>query len=84
MIDVGPLRRSYTMAGLDEKDLTPTPIPLFERWLKDMINANLYDPNGVVVSTVDETGQPYSRMVLLKNYDEKSLVFFTNLGSRKA
>ena len=49
-----------------------------------MINANLYDPNGVVVSTVDESGQPYSRMVLLKNYDEKSLVFFTNLGSRKA
>ena len=44
----------------------------------------MYDPNGVVVSTVDASGQPYSRMVLLKNYDEKSLVFFTNLGSRKA
>ena len=84
MIDVGPLRRSYTMNGLDEKDLTETPIPLFERWLKDMLDSKLYDPNSVVVSTVDPTGQPYSRMVLLKNYDEKSLVFFTNLGSRKA
>lgn len=84
MIDVAPLRRSYTMAGLDEKDLTPTPIPLFERWFQEMIDAKLYDPNGVVVSTVDEEGQPYSRMVLLKNYDENSLVFFTNLGSRKA
>ena len=82
MIDVGPLRRSYTMAGLDEKDLTPTPIPLFERWLKDMINANLYDPNGVVVSTVDETGQPYSRMVLLKNYDEKSCLLYTSPSPR--
>lgn len=84
MIDVAPLRRSYTMSGLDEKDLTPTPIPLFERWLQDMIDSNLYDPNAVVVSTVDPTGQPYSRIVLLKNYDDKSLVFFTNLGSRKA
>ncbi|MDT3663311.1 MAG: pyridoxamine 5'-phosphate oxidase [Anaerobiospirillum sp.] len=84
MIDVAPLRRSYTMAGLSESDLTATPIELFERWLKEAIDAGLYDPNGVVVSTVDASGQPYSRMVLLKNYDEKSLVFFTNLGSRKA
>ena len=84
MIDVAPLRRSYTMAGLSESDLTATPIELFERWLKEAIDAGMYDPNGVVVSTVDAEGQPYSRMVLLKNYDEKSLVFFTNLGSRKA
>lgn len=84
MIDVAPLRRSYTMAGLSENDLTATPIELFERWLKEAIDAGMYDPNGVVVSTVDASGQPYSRMVLLKNYDEKSLVFFTNLGSRKA
>ena len=84
MIDVAPLRRSYTMAGLCESDLTATPIELFERWLKEAIDAGMYDPNGVVVSTVDASGQPYSRMVLLKNYDEKSLVFFTNLGSRKA
>ena len=84
MIDVAPLRRSYTMAGLSESDLTATPIELFERWLKEAIDAGMYDPNGVVVSTVDASGQHYSRMVLLKNYDEKSLVFFTNLGSRKA
>ncbi len=84
MIDVAPLRRSYTMAGLSESDLTATPIELFERWLKEAIDAGMYDPNGVVVSTVDASGQPYSRMVLLKNYDDKSLVFFTNLGSRKA
>ena len=84
MIDFAPLRRSYTIAGLSESYLTATPIELFERWLKEAIDAGMYDPNGVVVSTVDASGQPYSRMVLLKNYDEKSLVFFTNLGSRKA
>jgi pyridoxamine 5'-phosphate oxidase len=38
----------------------------------------------MVVATVDETGQPYQRIVLLKHYDEKGLVFYTNLGSRKA
>ncbi len=84
MIDVADLRRSYTMSGLDEKDLPEKPIELFEKWLQECIDSKLYDPNGVVVSTVDDNGQPFSRMVLLKNYDENSLVFYTNLGSRKA
>ena len=84
MIDVSVLRRSYTTGGLDEKDLCKTPMELFEKWLQNCIDSGLYDPNGMVVSTVDENMQPYSRMVLLKNYDANSLVFFTNLGSRKA
>ncbi|MBQ9274653.1 MAG: pyridoxamine 5'-phosphate oxidase [Succinivibrio sp.] len=84
MIDVSSLRRSYTRSGLDETQLPSDPMDLFERWLQEAIDAGLYDPNGMVVSTVDEQGQPYSRMVLLKNYDKSSLVFYTNLGSRKA
>ena len=84
MIDVSGLRRSYSHGGLSESDLTSDPIDLFERWLKEAIDAGLYDPNGMVVSTVNAQGQPHSRMVLLKNYDHKSLVFYTNFGSRKA
>lgn len=84
MIDVSSLRRSYTMGGLSEQDLCKKPIDLFEKWLKEAIDAGLYDPNGMVVSTVNKEGQPHSRMVLLKNYDENSLVFYTNFGSRKA
>lgn len=84
MIDVSGLRRSYTMSGLSRSDLTSEPIPLFEKWLQEAIDAGLYDPNGVVVSTVNAVGQPHSRMVLLKGYDEKSLIFYTNYGSRKA
>lgn len=84
MINVSDLRRNYTMSGLDEKDLTAEPMELFEKWLKDMIDSGLYDPNAMVVSTVNAQGQPHSRMVLLKNYDMNSLVFFTNYGSRKA
>ena len=84
MINVAPLRRSYTMSGLSREDLTEKPITLFEKWLQAAIDAGLYDPNAMVVSTVNKDGQPHSRIVLLKNYDENSLVFFTNLGSKKA
>ena len=84
MIDVADLRRSYQQGGLDEKDLPAHPMELFEKWLQQAIDSKMYDPNGVVVSTVDKSGQPYSRMVLLKDYTREELIFYTNLGSRKA
>ena len=84
MIDVADLRRSYQQGGLDEKDLPAHPMELFEKWLQQAIDSKMYDPNGVVVSTVDQSGQPYSRMVLLKDYTREELIFYTNLGSRKA
>lgn len=84
MIDVSSLRRSYTRGGLDEEQLTDHPMDLFERWLEEAITAGLYDPTAMVVSTCDGRGQPFARMVLLKDYDRSSLVFYTNLGSRKA
>ena len=82
MIDVSNLRRNYQLNGLSSKDLTEHPMDLFEKWLKDAIDAPLFDPNAMVVSTVNEFGQPHQRIVLLKDYDKESLVFFTNLGSR--
>ncbi len=84
MINVADLRRNYSLSGLGREDLTKEPVELFEKWLKNAIDAGLYDPNAVVLSTVNSEGQPHSRLVLLKNYDDKSLVFFTNLGSTKA
>lgn len=84
MIDVADLRRSYKLGGLSEEDLPAHPMDLFERWLQQTIDSGLYDPNGVVVSTADSSNQPFSRMVLLKDYDRENLIFYTNLGSRKA
>lgn len=81
---IAHLRREYTQGGLRRQNLTDTPLPLFERWLAQACEAKLADPTAMVVATVDETGQPYQRIVLLKHYDEKGLVFYTNLGSRKA
>ncbi|ACS85490.1 pyridoxamine 5'-phosphate oxidase [Musicola paradisiaca] len=83
-IDIADLRREYTRGGLRRRDLTDNPLDLFERWLKQACEAQLADPTAMCVATVDEQGQPYQRIVLLKHYDEKGMVFYTNLGSRKA
>ncbi|WP_283125831.1 pyridoxamine 5'-phosphate oxidase [Providencia stuartii] len=82
--ELAALRREYTRGGLRRADLTADPLDLFERWLKQACEANLSDPTAMCVATVDETGQPYQRIVLLKHFDEKGLVFYTNMGSRKA
>ncbi len=81
---IAHLRREYTRGGLRRHDLPAEPLALFERWLRQACDAKLADPTAMVVATVDENSQPYQRIVLLKHYDEKGLVFYTNLGSRKA
>jgi len=81
---IAHLRREYTLGGLRRSHLTDTPLPLFERWLAQACEARLVDPTAMVVATVDESGQPFQRIVLLKHFDERGLVFYTNLGSRKA
>lgn len=81
---IAHLRREYTRGGLRRRDLTDAPLPLFERWLAQACEARLSDPTAMVVATVDESGQPYQRIVLLKHFDERGMVFYTNLGSRKA
>lgn len=83
-IDIADLRREYTRGGLRRADLTAEPMDLFELWLKQACEAQLADPTAMCVATVDESGQPYQRMVLLKHFDNRGMVFYTNLGSRKA
>lgn len=66
------------------RDLSDDPLEMFERWLKQACEAKLTDPTAMCVATVDETGQPYQRIVLLKHFDKDGLIFYTNMGSRKA
>nr|WED69018.1 pyridoxamine 5'-phosphate oxidase [Pectobacterium colocasium] len=82
--DIADIRREYTRGGLRRSDLPANPLDLFERWLKQACDAKLANPTAMSVATVDEYGQPYQRIVLLKHYDEKGMVFYTNMGSRKA
>ncbi|WP_226570148.1 pyridoxamine 5'-phosphate oxidase [Mangrovibacter yixingensis] len=81
---IASLRREYTRGGLRRKDLTEDPLTLFERWLGQACDARLADPTAMVVATVDENQQPWQRIVLLKHFDSRGMVFYTNLGSRKA
>jgi pyridoxamine 5'-phosphate oxidase len=81
--DVAALRREYAQAGLRREDLDPDPFGQFRRWFGEATAAGLVEPNAMVLGTTN--GQrPSSRTVLLKAYDERGFVFFTNYGSRKA
>lgn len=83
-MDIGELRRHYTRAELNEESLKDDPFEQFERWFKEACDAELTEPNAMVLSTVAADGQPSSRTVLLKSFDRDGFVFFTNYGSRKA
>ncbi len=82
-VDVADLRREYARGGLLESDLLADPFEMFQRWLAEASAANLYEPNAMVVATVSADGLPSCRMVLLKGFDARGFVFFTNLNSRK-
>lgn len=82
-VTLAGLREEYTLGGLDEADLDPDPILMLQGWMEAAINAGLYDPTAMVVSTVASTGRPSSRLVLLKGLSQDGLVFFTNYSSRK-
>lgn len=81
---IADIRRSYTMDKLDLDKLNADPFLQFEAWLKDAVEAELPDPTAMCVATVDASGQPSQRLVLLKDVSSKGFVFYTNLGSRKA
>jgi len=70
--------------GLSRDALDPDPLRIFQCWFEDAIALGLPEPNGLSLATVDADGQPWLRTVLLKLYDERGFVFFTNYESRKA
>jgi pyridoxamine 5'-phosphate oxidase len=84
MSDLSDIRREYTQGGLRRANLPVNPMDLFEQWMQQANDAQLTDPTAMCVATVDEDGQPFQRIVLLKKFDDNGFVFFTNLESRKA
>lgn len=77
------MREQYLAHGLAPADLAAEPYTQFSRWFADAAKAGLVEPNAMVVSTADAQGRPASRTVLLKGYDHRGFVFFTNYESRK-
>ena len=76
------LRYSYNNGSLEESQADPNPFKQFEVWMKTALEANLHEPNGMVVSTVGPNGRPSSRAVLLRDFDQRGFTFFTNYNSR--
>jgi len=83
-MNVSALRRSATGFALDRDDLDADPIVQFEDWFGYACESVPMDPNAVSIATVDEDNRPSSRTVLLKYFDERGFVFFTNFESNKA
>lgn len=83
-MDLADFRKEYSDRGLRREELNADPIAQFSEWFKQATELNLHEPNAGTLATVDETGMPYQRTVLLKYYDKDGFVFFTNYGSRKA
>jgi pyridoxamine 5'-phosphate oxidase len=81
--DLAAMRAHYREAGLDESDLSADPYEQFARWFADAARSGMMEPNAMIVSTADRAGRPSSRTVLLKSYDHRGFVFYTNYESRK-
>ena len=81
--DLTAIRTEYARAGLDERDLDPSPSRQIEKWLRDAIDAGHPEPTAMTLATASPDGEPAARVVLLKGVDVRGLVFFTNYESDK-
>jgi pyridoxamine 5'-phosphate oxidase len=82
-LDIASLRHDFTEHGLRRADLDPDPIRQFSVWFGAAAEAGIRDANAMNLATATIQGQPSSRIVLLKEFDERGFVFFTNYLSEK-
>jgi pyridoxamine 5'-phosphate oxidase len=80
---VANLRKEYTFQGLSEMDVHPNPFEQFKIWFDQALAAQLPEPNAMTIATATLDGKPSARIVLLKDYDERGFVFYTNYDSHK-
>ncbi len=83
MKDVANLREDYRRSTLERADLCADPIVQFRQWIDAAIEDKLPEPNAMLVASVDERGLPNARVVLLKGYDKRGFIFYTNYASTK-
>jgi pyridoxamine 5'-phosphate oxidase len=81
--DIAALRKSYERAELDESASEALPLAQFHKWLQEAIAGQVPEPNAMTLATVAPNGRPSTRVVLIKGYDERGIVWYTNYDSRK-
>ena len=82
-MDIADLRKSYERDALDETASEADPLKQFERWFQQALDAQLPEPNAMTLATVGADGRPSTRIVLVKGFDARGLVWYTNYESRK-
>jgi pyridoxamine 5'-phosphate oxidase len=82
-VSLADLRKDYTLAGLSEKDLARDPFRQFEKWFQEAEAAKIAEPNAMTLCTASRDGRPSGRTLLLKFFDGRGFVFFSNYESRK-
>ncbi|HEY0955942.1 MAG TPA: pyridoxamine 5'-phosphate oxidase [Roseateles sp.] len=83
MSKLSDFRKSYELGELDEAQAADGPLALFTRWMDGAIAHDVSEPTAMTVATVGENGRPSTRVVLLKGFDARGFVWFTNYESRK-
>jgi pyridoxamine 5'-phosphate oxidase len=82
-MSIADLRREYARARLDEASVGPDPVAEFGRWFDEALKAQVLEANAMTLATASADGAPSARTVLLKGFDERGFVFFTDYRSRK-
>jgi pyridoxamine 5'-phosphate oxidase len=82
-MDIASLRKSYEKAELDESASAADPLQQFQRWFDEAVSSQVPEPNAMTLATVGEGGRPSTRIVLIKGFDARGFVWYTNYESRK-
>jgi len=83
MPSIAEIRKEYQLQFLSEKDITADPLQQFEKWWKEAMDSNIEEVNAMTLATASNDGVPSARIVLLKGFDERGFIFFTNYNSFK-
>jgi pyridoxamine 5'-phosphate oxidase len=84
VLHAADMRREYSLAGLNETDLDADPILQFGKWFVEAQAAEVPEPNAMVLATASPDGDPAARIVLLKGFDERGFLFYSNYESPKS
>ncbi len=80
---IAALREDYRAKTLEIKDIHSNPFSQFKDWFQEALDSSIKEANAMTIATVDATGKPSARIILLKGFDEKGFVFYTNYDSKK-
>ena len=81
--EIADIRKDYHLQSLSKKDVAANAIEQFTKWWNEALNSSIDEINAMTLATATKEGKPSARIVLLKDYDEKGFVFFSNYNSHK-